>query len=154
MKKIISILIVSLLFPCLALSQSVQGTWKLIKFDITVDDQLLPDYFGKTPTGYLIFTAKRMMTIITKEGRIPGRSDVEKVALFNSLLAYSGPYRVEGGRYVIDIDASWNQAWNGTHQTRTWWLEDNRLINVTSPAPFSLDPTKTATAKLTWEKIE
>ena len=30
--------------------------------------------------------------------------------------AYSGTYKLEGGKLIFAIDASWNQAWTGTNQ--------------------------------------
>ena len=154
MKKIRYLLIVLLFLPCLAFAQSIQGTWKLVSFSITVDGQLNSEYFGKEPSGYIIFTPTRIMSILAKEGRKPGRTDAEKAALFDSVLSYTGVYRIEGNKIITDIDVSWNQAWTGTQNTRILSIEGNRLTSSTVPAPYSLDPTKTAVAKLVFERVE
>ncbi len=38
---------------------------------------------------------------------------------FKSMLAYSGSYRTEGAKIIIDVDIAWDESWVGTEQVRT-----------------------------------
>jgi len=34
------------------------------------------------------------------------------------MVTYTGKYRTEGNKVIQNPEVSWNQAWNGTEQTR------------------------------------
>jgi hypothetical protein len=52
---------------------------------------------GKSPTGYVIFTPEsRVWFVLTAEGRKPAKTAQEKAELLDTLVAYTGTYRVEG----------------------------------------------------------
>jgi hypothetical protein len=75
------------------------------------------DFFGAKPKGSLILTASgRAIALTTAEHRTPGDSEAQRAALHKSMLAYTGRYRIEGDEFVTTVDASWNEAWNGTEQ--------------------------------------
>ncbi len=78
-------------------------------------------------------------------------SEVEKVALFDTMFAYVGTYQVESDRVVHTVDGSWNELWTGTHQTRLISFEDGHLIYKT---PETVDPMdgKLCTYKVTFER--
>ena len=154
MKKLMLSVLIILSMPLYAFSQSLQGTYKLVTFDVQIEREDAQDLFGKAPHGYLIITPTRMMTIITKEGRNAAHSPEEKSALVDSLISYTGPYRIEGKKFITDVDVSWSEAWTGTKQARTWTVNGSSLTLVTDPAPYLIDPSKTDTARLVWEKIE
>jgi hypothetical protein len=147
-------LLLALTIPLCATAQSIQGTYKLVTFDVQIGSDPPRDYFGKVPNGYIIITPTRMMTVITAEGRRPARSPEEKAALLDALIAYTGPYRIEGRKLITAVDASWSEAWTGTQQGRTITVEGNRLTLVTDPAPFLPEPSKMIVARLVGEKIE
>ena len=134
--------------------QSLVGTYKLVSFTIEVDDQPPRDLFGKGPLGFAIMTPTRFMAILTAEGRKPGPAAAEKAGLYDSLIAVSGPYRLEGDKLIIAVDTSWNEAWNGTNQIRRWQLEGNRLTLTTERAPSPRDPSKMAFTRVVWERVE
>jgi Lipocalin-like domain len=149
-----AVLVLTFLTSTLAHSQpSVPGTYRLLSFALEVDGQPNPT-FGQAPKGYAVLTATRFTTVITAEKRKFGKTVEDKAALWDSLIAYSGPYRLEGDRLITSVDTSWNESWNGTQQTRIWKLEGNRLHLTTVPAPYSRDPSKTAVARLVWERTE
>lgn len=110
------------------------GTWKLMSFDMELQatgEHIQP--MGKMPTGYLSFTGDgRMAVVITGEGRKPGTSEADRAALFSSLIAYTGSYRVEGDKWITSVDASWNPAWVGTEQPRTYKINGTQLQESTS----------------------
>ena len=60
------------------------------------------------------------------------------VALFRTAMAYSGRYRVDGGRFITKIDSSWNEAWNGTEQERFYKLDGDTLEVSTAWMPNPL----------------
>jgi len=63
-------------------------------------------------------------------------------------------YRVEGGKIVIAVDASWTEVWNGKDQVRNSTLSGNRLMLTSDPTPYPRDSSKTSISRLVWEKVE
>ena len=61
-------------------------------------------------------------------------SDEEKIALFDTMFAYSGSYTVESDRVVHHVDLSWNEAWSGTDQVR-FCKVDERTLTILRPLP-------------------
>ena len=146
---------VGLLFAvagCLA--QPVPGVYKVVSFDVEVDGAPTLGYFGKSPQGYIVLTKSHFMSVLTAEGRRPGRSPDEKAAQLDSLIAYAGPYRIDGDKLIVEVQSAWVEAWSGTRQSRTWKVEGNRLTLTTERAPYSRDPSKMAIATLSFEKVE
>ncbi len=136
------------------LAQPAPGVYKVVSFDIEVDGAPTVGYFGKSPQGYIVLTKSHFMSVLTAEGRRPGRSSDEKAAQLDSLIAYAGPYRIEGDKLIVDVQSAWVEAWKGTKQSRTWKIDGNRLTLTTERAPYSRDPSKMATATLSFEKVE
>ena len=148
-----AITVLALSFGPAHAQSSLPGTYRLVSFTIEVDGT--PNTtFGNSPKGYAVLTDKRFTTIITAEKRKFGQTAEDKAALWDTLTAYSGPYRLEGDKLITSVDTSWNESWNGTQQIRMWKVEGNRLHLTTVPAPYSRDPSKTAVARLVWEKAE
>src|SRR5262249_32051041 len=86
--------------PTLAsdLEKQLLGVWKLesmyTEFKGTGEKK---NFYGERPNGYLVFTPeKRMMALVTAEGRKKPLTDEDRIAAFRSMFAYSGIYRVEG----------------------------------------------------------
>ena len=107
----------------------VQGAWKLLSYEVEV--QATGEKFppmGKNPTGYVIFTPQaRVWFVLTGDGRKPAKTAEEKAQLLDSLVAYTGTYRVEGDKWVTSVEVAWNPAWVGTEQTRSFTVEGDRL---------------------------
>ena len=134
--------------------ESIVGTYRMVSFAVEVDGQPAVEHFGKTPRGMVIFTPTRVMSMTTAEARKFGTTVEEKAALWDSLVAYGGTYRLEGDRIVATIDVSWNESWNGTQVMRHWKREGNRLHILTARAPYSRDPSRMAQARVVLEKVE
>ena len=147
------ILVLLIAIPSFA-QQSLVGTYKLVSFTVEVDGQPPRETMGKSPRGYLVLTANRWIHLITAENRKFGISVEEKSALWDSLSSYTGPYRIDGSKIIVSVDASWNESWNGTQVTRNWQLNGNRLSITTDRAPYSRDPSKMAVTRVVWEKVE
>ena len=78
-----------------------------------------------TPEGRVFF-------LFTGEGRKPGKTDKERADLLNSLVAYTGTYRIEGDKWITKVDVAWNPEWVGTEQTRFFKIGGN-LLKITTP---------------------
>ena len=146
------VLVLSIASPSLG-QQSLVGTYKVISQDVEVGGSATQP-LGKTPHGYLVLTPTRAVFFFTAENRKFGTSVDEKAALFDTLVGWSGTYRVEGGKIVIAMDASFNENWNGKDQVRNWELSGNRLTFTSDPMPFPRDPSKTAVVRQVMEKVE
>jgi hypothetical protein len=92
------------------------------------------------------------MALTTADLRTPGEGAVERAALHESMLAYSGKYRLEGDDFITKVDVSWNEVWNGTEQRRHYRVEGDRLFIDTAPAPSIIYPGKIDFRRLVWER--
>jgi len=146
------VLVLSIASPSLG-QQSLVGTYKVISTDVEVGGSATQP-LGKTPHGYLVLTPTRAVFFFTAENRKFGTSVDEKAALFDTLVGWSGVYRVEGGKIVFAVDASWVENWNGKDQIRNWALSGNRLTFTSDPIPFARDPSKTSVVRWVVEKVE
>jgi hypothetical protein len=111
----------------------VLGTWKLISYEVEVQatGQKGP-VMGQSPTGYAAFTPEgRIFFVLTGEARKPAKTDQERAELLNTLVAYTGTYRVEGDKWITRVDVAWNPEWVGTEQVRTFKVDGERLQVLT-----------------------
>ena len=95
------------------------GTWRMLSWTRTVvATGVTTDAMGANPNGYIAYHADgRMMALVVDRRRqgLPSTSstDEEKAALFDSMLAYSGTYAIEGDCVIHRVDAAWNPNWKG-----------------------------------------
>lgn len=96
---------------------SIVGTWKLVSFQYEIEgSNARGNVFDDHPAGVLILTAEgRMFALITAGNRAPKAAAGD---LFDSMMAYSGLYRLHGNRLITRVDSAWHPAWVGTEQTR------------------------------------
>lgn len=99
---------------------------------------LVTNAMGPDPVGYLSYhpDGRVMAVVVSREraalkGEVP--TDAEKVALFDSMLAYAGTYTFENGRVVHHVDASWNPAWGVSDLIRPFSIDGNRLVISGAP---------------------
>ena len=141
MIRLICALIMVLLVVTPSLGQqSLVGTYKIISQDVEVGGTATQP-LGKAPRGYLVLTPTRAVFFFTGDNRKFGTSVAEKAALLDTLVGWSGTYRIEGGKIIITADASWTEVWTGKDQVRHWTLSGNRLT-LTGEMPFPRDPSK------------
>jgi Lipocalin-like domain len=133
--------------------QGLIGTYKLISNDLRLDGEPIRP-MGKSQHGYLVITPKVIVQFFTADERKPGATPEAKVALFDSLSAWAGPYRVEGNKILIDVDTAWTEVWRGKQQVRTYETIGKRLTLIVAPQPSSTQPGKTLTSRSIWEKID
>ncbi len=131
----------------------IEGIWRLVSFEREYQvggERELP--MGKSPAGYILFLPEgRMAVVITGEGRKAPTTDQDRADLYNSLVAYTGTYRVDGDKWVTAVDVSANPAWVGTEQTRTFRVAGDRLQEMT--AWFARPDNRMARAVITYERV-
>lgn len=122
-------------------SEAVLGTWRMLSWKreiVATGEQF--DVLGPDPVGFINYGADgRFYAIVVKRDRprpagVPA-ADTEKLALFDSMLAYAGTYTLDHEKAVHHVDASWNQSWTGTDQVRFYKLHGNRLSISGAKAP-------------------
>jgi len=129
------------------------GTWKLVSWQVIVENEPPQNLFGLHPKGFLVLTREgRSIVVTTAEDRRAGMSDAQRAALHKSMLAYSGRYRVEGDDFITIVEVSWNEEWNGTEQRRHFRIEGDKLFIESAPAPSIISPGKTDFRRIVWQR--
>jgi hypothetical protein len=110
------------------------GMWRLMTFQReyqTSGERESP--MGSVPTGYILFLPEgRMAVVITGDGRKAPTTDEDRAGLFKSLVAYTGPYRVNGATWITTVEVSANPAAVGTEQARAFEISGDRLQEMTA----------------------
>jgi Lipocalin-like domain len=134
-------------------STELIGTWKLVSMQFVFDGNgERIDVYGAHPNGHLILTPDgRMMGIITSENG-ERRSNTDPATLFKNMLAYSGPYRVEGDKFITSVDVAWHPSWVGTEQTRFIRFDGDRLEITTPPLTLPLYGNRLGRGVLMWQR--
>lgn len=112
----------------------IVGIWRLVSFEREYQATGEREYpMGKTPAGYILFLPEgRMAVVITGEGRTAPTTDQDRAGLYNSLVAYTGGYRVDGDKWITTVDVSANPASVGTEQTRSFRVTGDQLQEMTA----------------------
>ncbi len=114
-------------------STQLHGLWRLVAYEVESQStgQKEP-IMGRHPTGYGFFTSEgRIFFILTGEGRKPAKTVQGRADLLDSLIAYTGTYRVEGDQWITKVDTAWNPEWIGTEQVRKFRVDGERLQILT-----------------------
>ena len=154
MSRAILLMVFGLLSPlsCFA-QQPVVGTYKLVSY-VTIIDGEIREALGKDPRGYLVLTPTRCFVLMTAEHQKIGQPVAVRAALWDSIVSYSGPYRLEGNKIVISNEASSNEIGNGINYSRNWEIKKHQLVMTTVPSPYSPDALKTGIARVIWERLD
>jgi hypothetical protein len=119
------------------LRRKIVGTWKLVS--VAYEDQATGErtpVYGAHPKGIQIATSEgRWLALMTAEGRRAPQSDAERVRALQTMIAYTGRYRVEGGNVITKVEAAWNEAWVGTEQVRAIRFDGDKLYLQSPPMP-------------------
>lgn len=133
------------------------GTWKLVSFVTEFQDgSPARPVLGVNAKGYAIFTADgRQLVYLESEGRTPAKNDEDRVKLFSSMLAITGMYRVDGGKYILKVDGASNPTMVGTERISDLKLDGDRLNLVAPWAPSPLLPGNPMTRGVTvWQRVK
>ena len=130
------------------------GMWRLLTFQREYQATGEREYpMGMAPTGYLLFLPEgHMAVVITGEGRKAPATDQDRAGLFNSLVAYTGPYRVDGDKWITTVEVSANPASVRTEQVRMFQISGNRLQEAT--AWSALPDNRMARFVITYERVK
>jgi hypothetical protein len=139
---ILGVTLIIMAFPSAGSAQTknaLVGTWKLVSWQVIVENEAPQNVFGSNPKGYLILTREgRSIVVTTADNRKGGMGDSELAALHKSMLAYSGKYRIEGNDFITVVDVSWNEDWNGTEQRRHYRIKGDKLLKFRTKSPVPL----------------
>jgi Lipocalin-like domain len=132
------------------------GTWNLLScFMEDVETKERKEVWGERPNGRLALTAAGDWIVVqTAQGRGVPQSDEDRSAAFRSMLAYSGKYRIEGEKIVINVDIAWDEAWTGTEQVRFFKRDGVRLHIEVAPQRYPNLGDKVLRAVLVWQRAE
>jgi len=134
----------------------IVGTWKLVSVvyeDIQTKERT--PVLGEHPKGCQIATPKgRWLALVTGEGRKVPQTDAERSDALRTMIAYTGRFRVEGGKIITKVEAAWNEAWVGTEQERFYRFEGNRLLLESPPQPHPNLLGKVVRIIVIWEREE
>jgi hypothetical protein len=134
-------------------ADNLVGVWKLESFSLQVLGEQPTEIFGQHPIGYLILTVEgRMMTIITRADRKPATTVNERAALLDSMVSYTGRYKVEHDRIIIRPDVAWNEIYSGTEQIRYYTLNGDKLSVRTGEQLSAVLPGKRVVGTLTYKR--
>jgi hypothetical protein len=126
------------------LSSQIAGVWKLVSFSHKeIETGILGHPFGEKPSGYYIYTkGGRLLALQVAQDRKPpagsSPTDAERIALFKTMAANAGTYKVDGGTLTTTFEVSWNQAWTGTTQKRQIEITGNKLTITSAPYKSAL----------------
>jgi hypothetical protein len=162
--KVISLTTAFMLaLPTLSLAQdltsAIVGVWKVVSIETKeVQSGKVTRPLGDQLTGTFTFTrGGNFQGMVFRTDRnapvASNATDAERVALFNSLVAYNGTYRIEGDKLVMSIENSHIQAWNGTDRTLTLEINGKRLQGRSAPLKAASTGLEVV-AENVWEKIE
>jgi hypothetical protein len=142
--------------PVRPLSDLILGSWRMTSWvtrDVATGER--QDALGQNPLGTVVYTPQRVTFLIVRNNRARPEqlppSDKEKIALFDTMFAYSGAYTVESDRVVHHVDLSWNEAWSGTDQVRFCKVDEQTLTYTSTPAKNPFDG-REIVHEVTWER--
>jgi hypothetical protein len=107
----------------------------------------------RVPFGRLILTpAHTMAAFLSRADRKPPTDDAEAARLLRSMTAYTGRFRIEGGKFITTVDGAWNEVFKSHEQVRIFKLEGDTLTIRVPEQPSGLEPGKRNTSVLTFER--
>jgi len=143
-------------FPAIAERDELFGTYKLVSTTRTTLDT--GQVVSRNQTGYIIYDKSGRMIVLVLNGERPNpgcfdkMTDLHRIDLFDSMVAYAGTYRYDGKTIEHCVDLSWNEMWTGTIQIRDVRREGDILISTTRPAPDPFDG-RLGFTTLIWERV-
>jgi hypothetical protein len=119
------------------INSPIVGLWKLTS-NVTkiVETGAMERQGGEHPIGYQLFTrGGHLMFIQNSENRKrpagPTPTDAERVALFNSMIAYAGTYKLDGSKVLTHMEA--NAVPGQPDRSYTMEINGNKLTLTADP---------------------
>ena len=136
------------------LRELIVGNWKLVA--VEYEDQATKErapVLGAKPRGYQIATADGLwLALVTAENRPVPKTDEERAKALQTMISYSGRYRVEGGKVTTKVEVAWNEAWVGGEQVRFIRFEGDRLFIESPPMPHPNVNNKVVKVIVIWDR--
>jgi hypothetical protein len=136
------------------LRKEIVGTWDLVS--VVYEDQATKErtpVYGEHPHGVQIATpGGRWLALMTGENRPIPKTDEERAQALKTMIAYTGRYRVEGGKVITKVEAAWNEAWVGGEQAREIRIEGDRLYIQSPPMPHPNINNKIVRVIVEWQR--
>src|SRR3954466_5577705 len=133
---------------------AIVGVWKLVS--VIYEDQATQErtpVLGEHPRGRQIATASgQWLAVVTADGRPIPKTDAERARALQTMIAYTGRYRVEDGKVITKVEAAWNEAWVGGEQTRFVRFEGDRLFIESPPMPHPNVNNKLVKVIVIWDR--
>jgi hypothetical protein len=129
------------------------GAWTLASMQFVFDDNgERVEIYGPHPAGVIVLTAQGRMVGIITAGAETQRANTDATALLRGMLAYSGPYRIEGDKFITSVDIAWHPSWIGTEQVRFFRVAGDRLTITTAPQTLSRHGDRMGRGILEWRR--
>jgi Lipocalin-like domain len=112
--------------------------------------------FGEHPTGNELFTrgGHVMFSMFGEHRNVPGQpnsAEVDRAALFNALVAYTGTYKVDGSKVILHFEASGNPGMSD--RTYAADISGNKLMLTSEPFTSGITGQRIITIR-TFERVE
>lgn len=121
----------------------IQGSWSLVSFDIEKLDKTIAPW-GQNAHGLLIFAPTGHMSVSINRDLGEGESEAQKI--FDSILFYSGTYRIEGSTVRHMVQNASNPVRIGREMLRYASLNGEILTLTTPEESFGV-------ANLSWKRL-
>jgi hypothetical protein len=111
------------------------GSWMLVSWLTKFDGGDTVEPYGPNPRGRLVITpGGQLIIILTGANRVPAKSNDDKAALLDSMLAYSGRYTVAGNQITTHVDMSSNEIYSGANQNQIrFFTVDGDKLTLRTP---------------------
>ena len=116
-------------------SALLAGTWKLKSWTTeVVDTKQRLSFFGDAPKGYIHFSSDgRVFALLTAERRKEVKSEADQIAAFNTLVAYTGRFKIESDKLITTVDVSADPGMVGKDLVRFFKCDGASLEIITAP---------------------
>jgi spore germination protein GerM len=157
----IALLFVALTFALPAKAQDPQyslvGLWKVTSVaNRLVSSGEIVHPFGEHPSGNQLFTrgGHTMFSMFGEHRNASSQSnstDIDRVALFNALIAYTGTYTVDGSKVTVHFEGSASPAMSDRAYTAE--MSGNKLTLTSQPFTSGITGQRIITIR-TLERVE
>lgn len=137
------------------LARDLIGIWIVRSFyveDCRTGERSQP--WGDRPSGTVMFHPEGwMFALTTPDGRSRPAAEADEAAVFRSMLAYSGPYRLEPpNKLVTSVDMAGFEPWVGSEQVRYCATDGDRLTLTSTPLNMPQQQTAPVFAVVGWTR--
>lgn len=141
------------------LKDRIVGAWKLLSWIYQNESGDVIDYFGKNPTGILMYDASGNMNAQLMQGERPlfhtqamrDGTDAERIEAFQTYVAYYGKYyEPTPGEIVHVVEGSLFPNWIGSKQVRYGSMTEDKL---TLRTPLMLTANGNLMFTLVWQRL-